>query len=287
VLGAACATPRAQDPVEVESRTALRIDAEVPPDLASAEERWRADPTDIDALVWYGRRTAYDGRHADAVALYEEGLRLHPGDAELLRHLGHRLLSLRRFDEAARVLEEAVRAIDGTPDELELDGLPNAYGVPRSTLHTNVWYHLGLAYHCLKDDRRAAEAQARCLALSPNDDMRVAAAYWRCLALVHLDRPEEARTLARHFAGRELDVMESEDYVRLLRLLAEADRQAVLRLEAAGDPVSAATLAYGVAMWHRLNGREIEARDLLVRLVGGAGSAAFGRIAAEVELGRM
>jgi tetratricopeptide (TPR) repeat protein len=259
----------------------------VPPDLAAAEARWRARPADIDALVWYGRRLAYEGRFEEAVAVYTDGLRRHPGNPELLRHRGHRFISLRRFDDARRDLEQAAAALAGAPDRIELDGAPNAHRIPRGTLHTNAWYHLGLAYHLLGRDAEAAEAFARCLALAPNDDFRVAAAYWRALALVHVGRADDARALAGIYAGRELELMESFDYAELLRLIAGVSPRALADLEAAATPLAGATLAYGVAMWHRLEGREDEARARLDALLATEPSSAFGRLAAEVERARM
>jgi hypothetical protein len=79
--------------------------------------------------------------------------------------------------------------------------------------------------------------------------------------------------------------MESQDYAELLRLLAGSDQAAVEALGRAAA-LAQATLSYGVAMWHRLEGREAEARALLERLTA-APTAAFGCLAAEAELRRM
>jgi hypothetical protein len=258
-----------------------------PATLVEAQERWRLAPADEDAIVWLGRRTAYEGRLEEAIGIYDEGLRLHPASVRLLRHRGHRWLSLRQPLRARADLERAAALIAGHPDEVELDGLPNAFGIPRSTLHTNVWYHLGLACHLLGDDAAAADAFARCYALSPNDDMRVASAWWRALALFHLGRCDEAGRLAAFHAGRSLDLMESFDYARLLRLVGAGDEEALVSWEAAEDPIAAATLGYGVAMWQRWKGDEEAARATLQRLVAAPPSTAFGRLAAEVELGRL
>lgn len=259
----------------------------IPADLAEAEARYRAAPADLDAIVWYGRRLAYAGRLDEALAVFGRGLAQHPGEPELLRHRGHRYLSLRRFEEARRDLERAAAALEGTPDRLELDGAPNDYGVPRGTLHGNVWYHLGLAYHCLARDEEAARAFARALALATNDDQRVAAAYWRALALIHLGRGGEARALAKLYATRALELMESFDYAALLALFAGTSTRAREELAAAPTPLAAATLGYGVAMQERLDGNDDAARAQLMALVAGGPSHAFGRIAAEVELVRL
>ena len=36
--------------------------------------------------------------------------------------------------------------IAGKEDSIEPDGMPNPQNIPVSSLHTNIWYHLGLAY---------------------------------------------------------------------------------------------------------------------------------------------
>jgi hypothetical protein len=59
-------------------------------------------------------------------------------------------------------------------------------------------------------------------------------------------------------------------------------------VDAAGkDPVSEATLAYGVANWHLYNGRKDEAKALFQKIVTGPDWMPFGFIAAEAELARM
>ncbi len=280
-LAPSCAT---RSPAAEDGPRALRA---IPPDLATAEARWRAAPDDLDARVWYGRRLGYESRFEEALAVFGEGLQRHPSDPELLRHRGHRYLSLRRFEEARVDLERAARAIQGEADRIEPDGAPNDFGIPRGTLHTNVWYHLGLAYHCLRMDELAARAFAQCLAAATNDDFRVAAAYWRALALFHLGRDDDARALAALYAGRELELMESFDYAELLRLFAGTSTRALEAFRAPESTLSSATLACGVAMWHRLEGREAEARAQLEAFLASTPTSAFGRLAAEVELVRM
>mgnify|MGYP006178114509 CR=1 FL=1 len=44
-------------------------------------------------------------------------------------------------------LERAASLVRGRPDEVEPDGAPNRFNIPTSTLQSNIWYHLGLAYY--------------------------------------------------------------------------------------------------------------------------------------------
>jgi hypothetical protein len=113
--------------------------------LAEAEAVHVEVPNAADSIIWLGRRTAYLGNYTNAVRIFSSGIVLPPKEARLYRHRGHRYLTVRCFDDAIRDLETAAKLINGKPDEIEPDGLPNAKNTPTSTLQSNVWYHLGLA----------------------------------------------------------------------------------------------------------------------------------------------
>ncbi|MEO1137065.1 MAG: hypothetical protein AAFW68_10745, partial [Pseudomonadota bacterium] len=115
--------------------------------LAQAQAALAADPDDAAAAIWTGRRLGYLGRYEEAIATYTEGWRRHPADARFPRHIGHRLISMRRYDEAEEMFVQAVALVAAEPDAVEPDGLPNAAGVPTSTLKGNIYYHLGLAHY--------------------------------------------------------------------------------------------------------------------------------------------
>ena len=61
-----------------------------------AKSDYERNPKDADALIWYGRRTAYLGRYREAVEIYSKGIEEHPEDVRFYRHRGHRLISLRQ-----------------------------------------------------------------------------------------------------------------------------------------------------------------------------------------------
>jgi hypothetical protein len=60
-------------------------------------------------------------------------------------------VTVRELDRAIADLERATQLVAGTRDEAEPDGQPNARNTPIGTLHSNIAYHLGLAYY-LKGD---------------------------------------------------------------------------------------------------------------------------------------
>ncbi|MEX0836785.1 MAG: hypothetical protein WD101_00530, partial [Gemmatimonadota bacterium] len=65
-----------------------------------AENDLAADPSNVDALIWMGRRTAYLGQYRSAIDIFTHAMTLHPEDARLYRHRGHRYLSVREPSKA-------------------------------------------------------------------------------------------------------------------------------------------------------------------------------------------
>jgi len=51
--------------------------------LAAALADYEASPDDADAIIWYGRRTAYTGQYREAIRIYTEGIAKHPNDARM------------------------------------------------------------------------------------------------------------------------------------------------------------------------------------------------------------
>ncbi|MBL8987560.1 MAG: hypothetical protein JNJ80_14910, partial [Gemmatimonadetes bacterium] len=106
--------------------------------LAAARAAWERTPEDADSIIWLGRRIAYLGRYAEAIEVFTRGIARHPNDARMYRHRGHRYLTIRRLDAAVRDLERADQLTRSSPDQVEPDGLPNARGIPTSTLKSNI-----------------------------------------------------------------------------------------------------------------------------------------------------
>ena len=256
-----------------------------PPELRAARAAWQRHPSNADSIIWYGRRVGYTGAFAEAVAIFTEGLRLHPDEPRLLRHRGHRYISLRDFPKAVADLERARRVVAGKPDEVEPDGQPNARGIPTSTLHSNIRYHLALAYFVTGDFAKALPIWADDARVAPNVDQRVAATYWWVLTLAHLDRHAEAKAeLAKVRA--DWDVIENGSYHRLLLWMkGELPEEQIL----GGSPsaLERQTVGNGVGQWHAAHSRAAEARKAWESVLATGPSAAFGYIAAEQGLARL
>jgi hypothetical protein len=254
--------------------------------LASAQRQYDAAPDDELAIVWLGRRTAYLGRYREAIGIYSRGLRHRPDSAWLLRHRGHRRLTIRKLDDAIADLRRAAELTRGTPDIIEADGLPNAHNEPRSTLSGNIWYHLGVALYCKGDTVGAASAFCECLKYSTwNDDMLVATTAWLHRSLRRLGRDEEAAALLGPIHDG-MDVIENGAYLRTL-LFAKGELPLERALTGSGDGVTRVTLAYGVAAELLARGEGDAAIEILRRIVRTDQWASFGFIAAEADLARL
>ena len=195
---------------------------------------------------------------------------------------------MREVDLAAADLERATELVRGKPDEIEPDGQPNARNMPIGTLHSNIAYHLGLAYYLRRDFARAIDVYRRELADARNDDRRVSTAHWLYMSLRRLGREREAADVLLPIT-RQMNVIENETYHRLLLMYkGMLPIDSVLVVGPTGEmSVTDATAAYGVGNWHFYNGRRAEAERVFRRILLGGQWGAFGYITAEAELARM
>lgn len=247
-----------------------------------AKADYDADPSDADNIIWYGRRTAYLGDYREAIRIFSEGIEKHPEDARMYRHRGHRYISIREFDRAIADLEKAATLIKGTENETEPDGLPNEQGIPISSLHGNIWYHLGLAYYLQHDWENAFRTYQNGFNAGRNDDNRVSTTHW--LYSIARRMGDEARAnKALEAIATEMNIIENFSYHRLcLFYKGEIPLQEILA--DGGDNPANAAVAYGVANWFFVEGETARAREMMQELTSRSSWSAFGQIAAEVDL---
>ena len=256
--------------------------------LVEARGQEGLTPSDPNALIWVGRRTAYTGKYKDAIKVFTRGIARFPADARFYRHRGHRYITLRCFDDAIADFEKAAKLIKGKPDEIEPDGLPNALNIPTSTLQTNIWYHLGLAYYLKGDFKRALKAYNECVKVSKNYDMLVATVHWLYMTQRRIgDEKKAARTL--ELIPGEPEIIENRDYYELVKLYKGKSEAATLEKALGGEAntLGNASLGYGLGNWYLYNGRREEAINIFRKIVAGNQWASFGYIAAEAELTRL
>jgi tetratricopeptide (TPR) repeat protein len=248
----------------------------------AAKQAFETNPQDAEALIWYGRRTAYLGRYREAIAIYSDGIKKFPKDARIYRHRGHRYISIREHDKAIADFEKAVTLIQGTVDQIEPDGLPNAQNIPLSSLHSNVWYHLGLAYYLTHQYEKAYQAYLKCRDSGSNYDNIVSSTHWLFMIQQRLENPKKADSLLAPIQ-REGIVIENQAYADLCGLYKGWISADSLAAKGAGSP-SQDAMRYGLANWHLYHGDTAQARQLMEGLMEEKAFTSFGYLAAESDL---
>ena len=250
-----------------------------------------AKKADENNFVWLGRRLAYASHYREAINVFTDGLSKYPESVKLLRHRGHRYITMRMLDSAVADLSNAAFLLENNPmdRETEPDGIPNALGKPLSSTQFNVYYHLALAYYLQWDLEHARQTYLECMKWSDNDDLLVATADWLYMTLRRLKQDDEAKQFIDSLP-KEFSIIENDSYLKRIQLyrnvlpidsLIAADRSS-------GDyDLTIATQGYGAANWLLYNGDTAMAMQLMNQIISGKNFAAFGFIAAESDFIRL
>ena len=249
-----------------------------PGSLPSARTAAEQNPTSLEAVIWHARFVGYTD-FAAAVAMYTEALQRWPDEPWLLRHRGHRYISLRQFDAAKADLSRAFELTRGKPDLVEQDGQPNPSGIPTSTLQSNIRYHLALAQFLTGDFAPAAEIWAEDARVAKNLDQRAAATYWWVLSLARGGDLGAARRVLGTVRA-DWTIIENGSYHRLLLWMKGELPEAELRTSMT-TPLERQTIGNGLAQWKFATGDRAGATAARAEVLATGPSAAFGFIAAE------
>lgn len=251
-----------------------------------AKKAYLKNANDADALIWYGRRTAYLGKYQEAIDIYTTGIRKHPKDARMYRHRGHRYISLRQYDAAIKDFRMAARLIQGQEDQVEQDGLPNDRNIPLSTLHGNIWYHLGLAYYLKNDMPQALSAFSNRTVTEKYDDNIVSGGHWLYMILRRLGEVEAANGAIKEVKVG-MDVIENGSYYKMCQFYKGLISQEALvpeGVKASADDV----LSYGLGNWYLYHQQDtINAKKHYQHLLENGNKYSFAYIAAEADWNRL
>lgn len=251
-----------------------------------ARQDYEKYPDSLEALIWYGRRTAYLGHFQKAIAIYSEGIKKFPEDARLYRHRGHRYISTRQYDKAIGDFIKAADLIHEQSDQTEPDGLPNPRNIPISTLKGNIWYHLGLAYYLKGDLENALKAYQKREVTNKFDDNLVSGGHWLYMILKRLGRDEEALAEIEG-VHQNMDIIENTRYYEMCLfykgLITEED------LKMVGDGSSSDDVYYyGLGNWNLYETKDtIKAKRLYKRLLDNGNPYSFAYLAAEADWKRL
>jgi tetratricopeptide (TPR) repeat protein len=160
--------------------------------------------------------------------------------------------------------------------------------IPTSTLHFNIWYHLGLAYYLTGQNQRALNSYRECLRVSKNPDAVVATSHWLYMTLKRMNLVgEAAKVLGPIREG--MKIIENDGYYQLLLMYKGAispENLLAQTLKQAGSAGSNSVL-YGIGNWYLYNGRRDDALKVFNRMVSEDQWTSFGYIAAEADLKRL
>jgi tetratricopeptide (TPR) repeat protein len=176
--------------------------------------------------------------------------------------------------------------VKGKEDQIEPDGLPNAKNIPTSTLHTNIYYHMGLSHYLKGDFTRAEGAYRDCLKFTKNDDMLVAVTHWLYMTLRRQGKTTEAATLLEPIK-KEMNIIEDFDYHILCLLYKGEKKLEELLRDTKTEGLSGATVSYGIGNWYFYNDQKEKGIETFQKIVDGKEWGAFGYLAAEAELARL
>lgn len=247
-----------------------------------AKKTYESNHDDVEALIWYGRRTAYLGRYGDAISIYTDGIDRFAEEPRLYRHRGHRYISIRQFDKAITDFKKAGELIIGTENEIEPDGMPNAQNIPVSTLHGNIWYHLGLAYYLTHDYENAYATYLKCRASGELPDNIVSSTHWLYMIQQRLENKELASDMLKPIEAK-MDVIENQSYHELCKLYKGLIPIDSLLQTETGSPSNDA-IRYGLANWYFYNDQHDKAKKIMTDMVESKSWSSFGYIAAESDL---
>jgi len=247
-----------------------------------AKKDFQINPDSAENIIWYGRRTAYLGRYEDAINIYKYGIEKFPQDPRFYRHRGHRYISIRNFDAAVRDLEKASQLIKDTENEIEPDGMPNALNIPVSSLHGNIWYHLGLAYYLQHNYEKAFTAYLNCRESGNNDDNIVSSTHWLYMIQKRMGNDELAEEMLEPI-HLDADVIENIGYYNLCKFYKGLVPIDSVQITNAGSPASDA-VKYGLGNWYFYHDDKQKSKELFQDIIDGKSWSSFGYIAAESDL---
>lgn len=267
-----------------EKQLNIRTRKEREEELTIAKENYEKNPDDEENIIWYGRRLAYLGEYNEAIRIYSLGVDKYPDSYRLLRHRGHRYITVRKFNKAIEDLQKAAFYSRQAANQTEPDGLPNRLNRPLSNTKFNIWYHLGIAYYLKGNYDKAISSFKKCQSYCDNDDLLVATTDWFYMTYRKIGNVDAAQELLKPI-GQRMNIIENYAYhQRLMVYKGIYDPETVLEKAEASNKSLEPTLAYGIGNWHLYNGEVDKARSIFQQIILNPGWDAFGYIAAEVDL---
>ena len=227
--------------------------------LAAYDKAIALDPKQPDYHVGRCRTLARLMRHKEAIDSCTDALKLDPNNAPALLERGHFLINVRQADKALPDLLQA-RKLGADP-----------YG-SRTTCRSRI------TSPAISRGRRRSTEQ--CYPNAKTDDNRVGCLAWQYVALLRAGRKADADKVLERITP-DTSVQSSVAYLDRLLLFKGVKKEEEVAQAMQKDNLQLPTVAYGVGVWHLVNGRQDRAREVLRKGHGPARAAErirFGRL---------
>lgn len=236
-----------------------------------------------DDFIAIGLELVSTSRYKDAIANYSEGLTQYPESFKLLRHRGHRYITIRQLDNAIADLNRAEELIRDQPDVPEYDATGHVTG----TYQHWIWYHIGLYYFLNQAYIQAAPAYEKCREASRNEKNIVGSSDWLYNTYMRLGDSVRAMKVLEPITP-DYNTDREHPYFRRVMLYKGVITPEEL-VDVNQDPVKTSvqdvTKMYGLANWYAYHGKKEKALELYKKIVKSeSGWPGFAYAAAEKEL---
>ena len=235
-----------------------------------------------DSYVEIGRQLVATARYKEAVDDYSEGLEKFPNSFKLLRHRGHRYLTLRMLDMVIKDLSKASDLIKSKPDSWEVD----ATGKQTDTYQHQIDYYLGVYYFLTKSYKQAVAAFEKSLKEAHEPNEIVGTTDWLYNAYQRNGQKSQAEKLINTMTMDEKADHEQAYFRRILLYKGMITPSELVDESTAPDKMSIqdVTKLYGLANWYGYQGNEKKAKELYAKIIQSKSWPAFAYLASEVEL---
>jgi tetratricopeptide (TPR) repeat protein len=268
--------------------------------IRRADEALSEQPENPDRIVEAALAREELWRYEEAIALYRRGRTVAPDDYRMYLGAAHRLIRLRRFEEA---LADLNRSFELDPQGFNTGYLRALTWYLRGDFESSAAEYARLMALASDENARAEGATGKdrgdprtAMAIASDLPTRIAVTSWRYRALRRAGRHDEAARLLETvedglvlsppaddvYPGTIIRPDSNEPYYRLLlfyRGFREEDE--VLDRGKLGGQWT--TVAYGVAVFHLVEGRAFRALALLDEIAAEPHWARLGHVAAEVD----
>lgn len=247
---------------------------------------YQTDTTDLNSIIWYGRRLAAMYRFKDAITIFSSGIKRHPEAPELYRHRGQMYIITRHLDQAITDFNKAADLSRDRLIETEPDAIPNKLDLPLTNLRFNIYYHLGVAWYLKGDDAKAIDAFKLSQPYAINPDLTVAASFWLYHSLLRLGKETAADSLLNTLSPY-AEIFENEAFIKALLMYKLAMSESSDSMVSKADSLNNTIELYGVTNWMMMHDHQTEASSIRRRILVSGDWIDIGYIAAEADSSRL